>query len=79
MLTLSLGFFISALVFYALNILFPVHNMDQIDDIDLYGTFTEAEARRIGVAPFEEDSINGVTAGRRSSDNIVIVEDGKGV
>lgn len=28
--------------------------MDQIDPVDLYGTFTEAEARRAGVAPLED-------------------------
>ena len=27
-----------------------------MDSIDVYGTFTAAEARRIGVAPLEEDS-----------------------
>lgn len=48
------GFFISALVFYVLNRIFPVGNMDQIDPVDLYGTFTEAEARRAGVAPLED-------------------------
>lgn len=36
--------------------------MDQVDSVDVYGTFTLAEARRIGVAPLEEDSSTfGVT------------------
>lgn len=30
--------------------------MDQMDTVDVYGTFTAAEARRIGIAPLEEDS-----------------------
>ncbi|KAJ4382672.1 hypothetical protein N0V86_001894 [Didymella sp. IMI 355093] len=51
-----LGFSISAVVFYVLNIIFPIRNMDQMDSVDVYGTFTAAEARRTGVAPLEEDS-----------------------
>ncbi|KAF1942598.1 hypothetical protein EJ02DRAFT_162872 [Clathrospora elynae] len=54
-----IGFFISAIVFYALNFIFPVPDMDQIDAVDLYGTFTEAEAKRAGVAPLEESSCDG--------------------
>lgn len=34
--------------------LFPVPDMDQMDDVDVFGTFTPAEARRIGVAPLDE-------------------------
>jgi NCS1 family nucleobase:cation symporter-1 len=49
------GFFISAAVFYGLNVIFPVANMDQMDAVDVYGTFTLNEARRIGVAPLEEN------------------------
>ena len=79
MLTFAPGFFFSALVFYSLNLLFPIHDMDQIDDVDIYGTFTAAEARRVGVAPLDADSINGQVVERRSSDNIVFVEDGKGI
>ena len=51
-LNVLLGFFISAVVFYGLNLIFPVPDMDQMDSVDVYGTFTPAEARRIGVAPF---------------------------
>lgn len=50
------GFFISAAVFYGLNVIFPIANMDQMDAVDVYGTFTLNEARRIGVAPLEENS-----------------------
>ena len=56
MLTLVSGFFVSAVVFYALNVIFPVPDLDQMDSVDVYGTFTAAEARRIGIAPLEEDS-----------------------
>lgn len=76
-LTLSKGFFISAIIFYVLNFLFPVQNMDQIDDVDLYGTFTEAEAHRIGVTPFEESTLHGYSVKRRSSDNKAMAEDEK--
>lgn len=43
-------------MFYGLNLISPVPDMDQMDSVDVYGTFTAAEARRIGVAPLEEDS-----------------------
>ena len=65
------GFFISATVFYALNLVFPVHDMSQVDPVDLYGTFTEVEARRLGIAAAPE--IQGT-----SIDGISIVEEGKG-
>lgn len=64
----AIGCFISGLVFYALNMCFPVDNMDQIDPVDLYGTFTEAEARRAGVAPLEEKYTDGLSIGRYSRD-----------
>lgn len=51
------GFFISAVVFYVLNVISPVPNMDQMDSVDVYGTFTAAEARRIRIAPLEEESL----------------------
>ncbi|KAH7087160.1 NCS1 nucleoside transporter family protein-like protein [Paraphoma chrysanthemicola] len=69
-----IGFVISAVIFYALNKLFPVKDMDQIDEVDLYGTFTTAEARRVGVAPLEDS----VLEGRGSSDNAIVVEESKG-
>lgn len=72
-----IGFFISAFVFYTLNFFFPVPDMDEMDSVDLYGTFTEAEAKRTGVALLEGDAIDGVAAGRRSVDNIVVYGDKK--
>jgi NCS1 family nucleobase:cation symporter-1 len=60
------GFFISAAVFYGLNVIFPVADMDQMDAVDVYGTFTPTEAHRIGVAPLEENpSILGITSDLR--------------
>jgi NCS1 family nucleobase:cation symporter-1 len=46
--------------------------MDQIDPTDLYGTFTEREARRAGVAPLDETQIQSVIAGRRLSEHIIM-------
>ena len=45
--------------------------MDQMDDVDLYGTFTEAEAKRVGVAALDENMIHGV-GGQISEDEIVV-------
>lgn len=74
----SLGFFISALVFYSLNLAFPIPKLDQIDDVDVYGTFTSVEARRIGVAPLGDDSsvldINSALYGRTYAENITVAE-----
>ncbi len=53
--------------------------MGQMDDVDFYGTFTEAEARRLGVAPLEDDAMSRLEIERRSSYNVVIGEDGKSV
>ena len=52
---MNAGFFISASIFYLLNLAFPVPDMDQVDDVDIYGTFTDAEARRIGVVTLSDD------------------------
>ncbi|KAF2035817.1 hypothetical protein EK21DRAFT_53812 [Setomelanomma holmii] len=71
------GFAISAVIFYALSRVFPVQDMDQIDAVDVYGTFTAAEARRLGVAPLEFGTSVGLSPGRQSSDNVVVVEEGK--
>ncbi|CAN9315255.1 unnamed protein product [Alternaria alternata] len=66
------GFFISAVVFYILNLIFPVPDMDQIDPTDLYGTFTEREARRAGVSPLDDAPMQVATHGRRSTEHVVI-------
>lgn len=43
------GFFFSATIFYVLNLLFPYKHMGEFDDVDVYGTFTVAEAKKRGV------------------------------
>jgi NCS1 family nucleobase:cation symporter-1 len=49
--------------------------MDQYDEVDVYGTFTPAEARRIGVVPLEDNaSITGI---RRESEVHVEVDNEK--
>ncbi|ORY05052.1 NCS1 nucleoside transporter family protein-like protein [Clohesyomyces aquaticus] len=67
-----IGFFTSATIFLILNKLFPVHDMDQYDDIDVYGTFTEAEARKLGVIRLDDspgmaidESVESVTVNDR--------------
>lgn len=53
MLTFILGFAISAVLFYVLTIAFPVQGAGEVDDVDIYGTFTPEEAMRLGVAPLD--------------------------
>jgi nucleobase:cation symporter-1, NCS1 family len=43
------GFFSSFVTFCTLNVLFPVPGCGDTDEIDIYGTFTEEEARKMGV------------------------------
>ncbi|KAI4916415.1 hypothetical protein J4E85_010069 [Alternaria conjuncta] len=69
---IRLRFFISAFVFYVLNKILPVLDMDQIDPIDLYGTFTEAEAKRAGVVPLDDSPILRGVSGGRSTEHVVI-------
>lgn len=46
-----IGFFSSFVVFYLTNLLFPVPGCGEMDEVDVYGTFTEAEAKKLGCAP----------------------------
>ena len=76
------GFFISAIIFYLLNVAFPVPipEVDDVDEVDFYGTFTEAEARRLGIAPLETESISSrIEIERTSSYNVHISGEGKHV
>ncbi|KAI0125872.1 uracil permease [Xylariales sp. AK1849] len=50
-----IGFFISATIFYVLNLLFPPDGLGDFDETDLYGTFTHREAEKVGVVPVEEE------------------------
>ncbi|KAL1689819.1 permease for cytosine/purines, uracil, thiamine, allantoin-domain-containing protein [Schizophyllum commune] len=49
-----IGFSISAILFYALNMLFPPPHLGEFDEIDLFGTFTPEEAKYIGVVPADD-------------------------
>ena len=46
-----LGFTVSFLVHWGINRLFPPVGLGEKDDVDYYGTFTAAEAEKLGVAP----------------------------
>ncbi|KAL3422118.1 NCS1 nucleoside transporter [Phlyctema vagabunda] len=50
-----LGAAISALVHYALNRIWPPPGMGDYDSLDYFGTFTEAEAAKMGVEPYGGD------------------------
>ena len=50
-LAFPLGFTVSLLVHLAINRLFPPIGLGEKDDVDYYGTFTTAEAERVGLAP----------------------------
>lgn len=49
--TLQSGFFITSIIFYSLNQLFPVAGMGEHDEVDTYGTLTPEEAAKLGIAP----------------------------
>lgn len=53
------------MIFYTLNKLFPVIGMGEYDEVDTYGTFTQAEAAKLGIVPADqvleaEDGSDGV-------------------
>jgi NCS1 family nucleobase:cation symporter-1 len=68
------GFFISAVLFYLLNLAYPVPEMAQQDEVDIYGTFTPEEARSKGVVPLEEDRTRSITHGLTTYGTIESVE-----
>ncbi|KAK7736162.1 hypothetical protein SLS53_007190 [Cytospora paraplurivora] len=51
-------FFVSAIIFFALNKLFPVTGMGEYDEVDHYGTFTIEECAKWGVTPSEQTQIS---------------------
>ena len=53
------GFFTSAIIFYVLNWLFPVDGLGEQDEVDIYGTFTQKEAERLGVVPLDPNVVDG--------------------
>ncbi|KAF2281378.1 uncharacterized protein EI97DRAFT_447379 [Westerdykella ornata] len=57
------GFFTSAFAFYALNVLFTAAlQLDQYDDVDVYGTFTAEEAKKLGITSVEDAAVVGLRA-----------------
>jgi hypothetical protein len=53
--------------------------MDQTDAVDLYGTFTQAEAQRIGVVLHEDVPSLGVSLSRHPSDKAMATKGEKEV
>ncbi|TDZ39521.1 hypothetical protein CTRI78_v010551 [Colletotrichum trifolii] len=54
------GFFVSFVLFYVANIIFPVAHMGEFDEEDKYETFTAVEAARLGVAPTSSAAAAGL-------------------
>ncbi|ORY61011.1 uracil permease [Pseudomassariella vexata] len=55
------GFSVSFVLFYAVNLIFPVLHRGEIDEVDKYATFTIDEAARLGVVP--TDVVQGEALG----------------
>lgn len=64
------GFVMSFGIYWILCLIFPVQNAGMTDTVDIYGTFTPEEARRMNMVPYEEVSINDTTKSLDSSDII---------
>lgn len=47
------GFAISFSIFYGLNRVWPPAGVQEIDDADIFGTFSSSEASRLGIAPVD--------------------------
>lgn len=60
------GFFISAVVFYVLNKLFPVEGYGKQDEMDVYGAFTASQAAKLGIVPVD-GAIEGKEAGEETN------------
>ncbi|KAL7935743.1 hypothetical protein V8C35DRAFT_333599 [Trichoderma chlorosporum] len=61
-----IGFFISSIIFYILNKLFPVEGYGKQDEVDIYGAFTAAEALKMGIV-----SVADAIEGKEADDGIV--------
>ncbi|THH15147.1 hypothetical protein EW146_g5285 [Bondarzewia mesenterica] len=57
-----LGFSISFIIFIALNFLFPVAGLGEIDDVDYFGAFTDKECKRLGIAPLSPSAASDSTS-----------------
>ncbi|KZL78670.1 NCS1 nucleoside transporter [Colletotrichum tofieldiae] len=58
-LAFPLGFTISFLLHLGINKVWPPPEAGMIDEVDYYGTFTDGEARKMGVLPLETEVIEG--------------------
>ncbi|KAK0449149.1 permease for cytosine/purines, uracil, thiamine, allantoin-domain-containing protein [Armillaria borealis] len=67
------GFGISFILFYIVNTIFPPGNLGEIDEADYFGTFTLAEARKLGIVPHATGSVVSVTASVEKDKNLVAV------
>lgn len=52
--TIHPGFFMTSIIFYSLNKLFPVAGMGEHDETDTYGTLTPEEAAKWGIVPNDQ-------------------------
>ncbi|EIM83707.1 uncharacterized protein STEHIDRAFT_140792 [Stereum hirsutum FP-91666 SS1] len=63
-----LGFFISFILFYTLNVLFPPPGLGASDDTDIFGAFSRAECRKLGIAPNPDSAPESSEGGSEGSD-----------
>lgn len=76
--TLCSGFFITSIIFFTLNKLFPVAGMGEHDEIDTYGTLTPEELAKWGIVPNEQSSIvwgQGSTGSATQIDEKVVAKE----
>ncbi|KAF2187673.1 hypothetical protein K469DRAFT_737833 [Zopfia rhizophila CBS 207.26] len=69
------GFFTSAIIFFALNKIFPVPDMDQYDKVDYYGTFSAKELLHLGIESLDDSRSvrsEGPDVGRESGENVLV-------
>lgn len=62
-LAFPLGFAVSFMVHWGLNTLFPPAGLGETDDFDHYGTFSNEEAAKMGIAPQYLDGEEEVVIG----------------
>ncbi len=67
------GFGISFILFYIVNTIFPPGNLGEIDEADYFGTFTPAEARKLGIVPHVTGSVVSDTASVEKDKDLVAV------
>lgn len=69
-LAFPLGFVISFLVYWALNVLDKPRGVDEIDEVDYFGTFTFDEAQKMGLRQLGDiESVEVVHQNKVSEEN----------